>query len=83
MFTPEEQQQLANAYARMQLAVRYSPPPAEEADLWEQGIMDLEHEGVTYWGIPVWHPKALADEWYRRRFPRNPSVTNERIQEGE
>lgn len=47
---------------------------AEEARLYEQGMMDIElQDGTTVYGIPVWCPIAATHEWENARF--RPALT--------
>lgn len=67
--TTEEQELLSTLHARMVLKMRYTQPPAEEAHLYEKGIMDIDQrDGTTIYGIPVWFPKAEAEAWEEARF---------------
>ncbi len=67
-FTPEEQKLLGRLHEQVVLKMRYTPPPPTESHLYEHGFMDLERDGRTYYGFPVWYPKAERNAWLEARF---------------
>jgi|GEM_PF-4227445 len=69
MMQAEDQDLAGRLHTEMIQKTRYTPPPPEEAHLYELGVTDMDlPDGSTLYGIPTWFPKAEAWAWEEARF---------------
>lgn len=68
-FSPEEKQRVIALCEQMLSKQRFTPPPPEETDQWDEGgLLREDKNGVVFDSQTMWLPKAEADAWQRLRF---------------